>query len=48
VMMKSISYLKEPIEEYELLKAIKSGFGYLNSKYECKWLHAKVDYQQVN
>jgi len=38
-------YLKEPIEEYELLKAIKSGFSYLNSKYECKWLHAKVDYQ---
>jgi len=38
-------YLKEPIEEYELLKAIKSGFNYLNSTYECKWLYSKVDYQ---
>jgi len=38
-------YLKEPIEEYELLKAIKSGFGYLLSRLECKRLHSEVDYQ---
>ena len=38
-------YLKEPIEEYELLKAIKSGFGYLLSKLECKRLHSELDYQ---
>ncbi|MGR3303392.1 MAG: HD-GYP domain-containing protein [Candidatus Scalindua sp.] len=38
-------YLKEPIEEYELLKAVKSGFSYLHSRLECKRLHSDLDYQ---
>jgi HD-GYP domain-containing protein (c-di-GMP phosphodiesterase class II) len=38
-------YLKEPVEEYELLKAIKSGYSYLLSRLECKRLHSEVDYQ---
>ncbi len=36
-------YLEEPIEEYELLKAIKSGHSYLLSRLECKRLHSEVD-----
>jgi len=36
-------YLKEPVEECELLKAIKSGFGYLHSKQECESLHSSLD-----
>ncbi|MFQ5685930.1 MAG: HD domain-containing phosphohydrolase [Candidatus Scalindua sp.] len=38
-------YLKEPIEEYELLKAIKSGFSYLFSRLECRKLRSEVDCQ---
>jgi len=38
-------YLNEPIEEYELLKAIKSGYNYLLSRLECKRLLSEVDYQ---
>ncbi|ODS31618.1 MAG: hypothetical protein SCARUB_03251 [Candidatus Scalindua rubra] len=38
-------YLKKPIEEYELLKAIKSGFSYLHSRLECKRLHSELGYQ---
>ena len=36
-------YLKEPVNENELLKAIKSGFGYLHSKLECERLHSALD-----
>ena len=36
-------YLKEPVNENELLKAIKSGFGYLHSKLECERLHSSLD-----
>ena len=36
-------YLKEPVEEGELLKAIKSGFRYLHSKLECERLHSVLD-----
>ena len=36
-------YLKEPVEEAELLKAIKSGFSYLHSKLECEMLHSALD-----
>lgn len=33
-------YLREPINENELLKAIKSGFSYVHSKLECERLHS--------
>ncbi len=36
-------YLKEPVEEVELLRAIKSGFSYLHSKLECEKLHSALD-----
>ncbi len=36
-------YLKEPVKECELLKAIKSGFVYLHSKLECRRLHSELD-----
>jgi HD-GYP domain-containing protein (c-di-GMP phosphodiesterase class II) len=36
-------YLKEPVEEAELLKALKSGFGYLHSKLESEGLHSALD-----
>ncbi|MBT6047800.1 MAG: GAF domain-containing protein, partial [Candidatus Scalindua sp.] len=36
-------YLKEPVEEAELLKALKSGFVYLHSKRECEGLHSALD-----
>ena len=36
-------YLKEPVEEAELLKAIKSGFSYLHSKLECEKLNSALD-----
>ncbi len=36
-------YLKEPVEETELLKAIKSGFDYLHSKLESERLHFAID-----
>ncbi len=38
-------YLKEPIEENELLKAIKSGFNYLLSRLECKRMRVDLDIQ---
>ena len=36
-------YLKEPVEDAELLKALKSGFVYLHSKRECEGLHSALD-----
>ena len=36
-------YLREPVEEGELLRAIKSGFDYLTSKLKCKDLHFELD-----
>ena len=36
-------YLKEPVEEPELLKALKSGFGYLHSKLEGARLLSALD-----
>lgn len=36
-------YLNGPIEEDELLKAIKGGFSYLHSKLECERLHSELD-----
>ncbi len=36
-------YLKEPVEEVELLRAIKSGFSFLHSKLECGKLHSALD-----
>ena len=37
--------LKEPVEEGELLKALKSGFSYLHSRLECKRLQSELDSQ---
>jgi len=36
-------YLKEPVEDAELLKALKSGFVYLHSKRESEGLHSALD-----
>ena len=36
-------YLRAPIVENELLKAIKSGFSYIHSKLECERLHSVLD-----
>jgi len=36
-------YLKEPIEEVELLKALKSGFSYIHSKLEAERLLSSLD-----